>query len=150
MQEDIQNKVIIYQGNGADTKVRVQLEGDTVWLTQAQIAVLYGKGRSTITEHIQNIFSEGELDLKVACREFRQTKEHGVTPQNITLHLKNIYSKGELGVTSTCKNFLQVQNEGEYKKYQAKTLSSVEKAFLDAIAGLEKTAEVKLKEVKGK
>lgn len=150
MKEDIQNKVIIYQGNGADTKVRVQLEGDTVWLTQAQIALLYGKGRSTITEHIQNIFSEGELDLKVACREFRQTKEHGAAPQNITLHLKNIYSEGELAREATVREFRTVQKEGEYKKYQAKTLSSVEKAFLDAIAGLEKTAKGKVKEVKEK
>ena len=40
----------------------MRIDGETVWLTQAQLAELFDKGRSTITEHIQNIFKEGELD----------------------------------------------------------------------------------------
>ena len=38
---------------------------------------MFGKGRTTITEHIQNVFNEGELDEKVVCRDFRQTTQHG-------------------------------------------------------------------------
>ena len=41
------------------------------------MAVLFGKGRSTITKHIQNIFKEGELDEKVVCRNFRHTTQYG-------------------------------------------------------------------------
>jgi hypothetical protein len=41
------------------------------------MAWLFGKGRSTVTEHINNIFKEGELDEKVVCRDFRHTMKHG-------------------------------------------------------------------------
>ena len=47
------------------------------WLTKAQMAELFGKGRRKITEHIQNVFAEGELDEKVVCRNFRHTTQHG-------------------------------------------------------------------------
>jgi hypothetical protein len=55
----------------------VRLDDETVWLTQAQMAELFGKARTTITEHIQNVFKEGELDENVVCRNFRHTKQHG-------------------------------------------------------------------------
>jgi hypothetical protein len=46
-------------------------------LTHAQNAELFAKGRTTITEHILNVFKEGELDENVVCREFRHTTQHG-------------------------------------------------------------------------
>ena len=49
------------------------MENETVWLSQNQIAELFDKGRSTIVEHIQNVFEEGELDEISVCRKFRQT-----------------------------------------------------------------------------
>ena len=58
------SEIIIYQSKDGITKIEVILENGTVWLTQDQIAELYNKARSTITEHINNIFSEGELDKK--------------------------------------------------------------------------------------
>lgn len=48
-----------------------------MWLNIEQIAQLFNKGRATISEHISNIFKEGELDEKVVCRKFRQTTQHG-------------------------------------------------------------------------
>lgn len=63
-----QNQIIIY-----DDRIDVRFEGETVWLSQDQLAELFNKGRSTIAEHILNIFKEGELDEKSACREFRRT-----------------------------------------------------------------------------
>ena len=48
-----------------------------VWLTQAQMAELFGKGRTTITEHIQNVFSENELVQESTCRKFRQVRTEG-------------------------------------------------------------------------
>ena len=47
-----------------------------MWLSQKQLAELFEKGRSTITEHLQKFFSEGELDEKVVCRDFRHTTQH--------------------------------------------------------------------------
>lgn len=46
-------------------------------MTQEQMATMFGKGRSTITEHINNIFKEGELQENMVCREFRQTTQYG-------------------------------------------------------------------------
>ena len=69
--------ILIYQNSNGNIKIDVRLEEETVWLTQAQIAELFGKARSTITEHIQNVFEEGELDEKVVCRDFRHTTQHG-------------------------------------------------------------------------
>jgi len=68
----------------------VRLEEETIWLTQVQITLLFGKGRSTITEHIANVFKEGELDEKVVCRDFRLTTLHvaieGKTQENNVKH----------------------------------------------------------------
>jgi death-on-curing family protein len=62
-----------------DEKLRLSVlfEDETVWLTQEQMALLFEKGRTTITEHIQNLFKEGELDEGVVCRKFRHTTQHG-------------------------------------------------------------------------
>lgn len=72
---DSKSEIILYQSASGNIKIDVTLQDETVWLTQAQIAELFGKGRTTITEHIQNVFKEGELDKKVACRNFRISAE---------------------------------------------------------------------------
>lgn len=55
------NEIVIYQSQDGTIKVDVLFEGKTVWLTMDQMTVLFGKSRSTINEHILNIFKEGEL-----------------------------------------------------------------------------------------
>ncbi|MBF0231807.1 MAG: virulence RhuM family protein [Desulfamplus sp.] len=71
------SNIILYTSPDGTTNLQVQLENETVWLTQEQMASLFGKGRSTITEHIKNIFTEGELVEEVVCRNIRQTTQHG-------------------------------------------------------------------------
>lgn len=68
MKKNIQGNqnIIIYQNEKGDIKLDVNLDNETVWLTQEQMARLFGKDRSTITEHIKNIFEEGELDEKTS------------------------------------------------------------------------------------
>ncbi|MBU0974374.1 virulence RhuM family protein [Patescibacteria group bacterium] len=84
------NSIIIYEGKNGQPGIEVRLENETVWLTQSQMADLFGKGRSTIAEHIQNIFKEAELEEKVVCRDFRLTTEHGAikgkTQENTVKH----------------------------------------------------------------
>ena len=70
-------EIIIYQNTEGNIKIDVRLNEQTVWLSQAQIAELFDKGRSTVTEHIKNIFEEGELDENMVCRNFRHTTQHG-------------------------------------------------------------------------
>lgn len=74
------SEILIYQTEDGQTKIQTRLENETVWLTQVQMAALFGKGRSTITEHIGNLFKEGELEEELVCREFRHTTQHGAIP----------------------------------------------------------------------
>jgi hypothetical protein len=69
--------IIIYQSPDGNIKIDVRLEEESVWLTQDQMATLFGKAKSTINEHIKNVFAEGELDEKVVVRKFRITTPHG-------------------------------------------------------------------------
>jgi hypothetical protein len=71
------SEIIIYQNSDGNIKIDVRLEEETVWLTQAQMGQLFGKDKRTISEHIGNIFKEGELDEKVVVRKFRTTTPHG-------------------------------------------------------------------------
>ena len=69
--------IIIYQNPDGKIKIDVRLEEESVWLTQDQMATLFGKAKSTINEHIKHVFAEGELDEKVVVRKFRITTQHG-------------------------------------------------------------------------
>jgi hypothetical protein len=68
-------EIVIYQNNEGDIKLDVRLEDETVWLSQAQLALLFNKDKRTISEHINNIFKEGELDEKMVVRKFRFTTQ---------------------------------------------------------------------------
>lgn len=71
------SEIIIYKNTDGNIKIDVRLDEETVWLTQDQMATLFGKAKSTINEHIKNVFEEGELDEKVVVRKFRITTQHG-------------------------------------------------------------------------
>lgn len=85
--KDNPSQFLIYQAEDGKTRLDVRLENETVWLAQEQMAELFDRGRTTITEHLKNIFSEGELDEKSVCREFRRTgtdgKEYTVKHYNL-------------------------------------------------------------------
>ena len=70
------SELLIYTNAEGNIKIDVRLEDETVWLSQDQIATLFGKGRSTVTEHICNVFKEGELNEEVVCRNFRLITQH--------------------------------------------------------------------------
>ena len=63
--------------DGKEDGVQVMYTDETIWLTQDAIAVLFDKGRTTIVEHLKNIFNEGELDRDSVCRKFRHTASDG-------------------------------------------------------------------------
>ena len=71
------SEIIIYQNTDGNIKVDVRMEEETVWLSQAQMCELFQKSKATISEHIKNVFEEGELEEKVAVRNFRTTTQHG-------------------------------------------------------------------------
>jgi hypothetical protein len=68
---------LIFTRQAGEDGIEVRVAEETVWLTQKLISVLFDKGRSTITEHLKNIFATGELAEKAVCRDFRHTAEDG-------------------------------------------------------------------------
>ena len=75
--EEKQGDIVIYQTEDGGTKIDVRFEGETVWLTQQQMAELFGSSRTNIVEHIRHIYEEGELDEASTCRKFRQVRDEG-------------------------------------------------------------------------
>ena len=68
---------LIFQMENQEDGIEVMYRDETLWLTQDAIALLFDKGRSTITEHLQNIFQSGELQEDSVCRKFRRTAADG-------------------------------------------------------------------------
>jgi len=75
-QEIKKGEVIIYKSKDGP-KLEVKLQEDTIWLTQKQIAALFGTQRSAITKHLNNIFRSGELEEKVVSSILEHTTQHG-------------------------------------------------------------------------
>lgn len=72
-----QNPIEIYQAQDGTTQVEVRFENDTVWLSQVQMAMLFGKDIRTINEHITNIFDDEELEKESTIRKFRIVRQEG-------------------------------------------------------------------------
>ena len=149
--EGQKGEIILYQREDGAVQIDVRVEDETVWLTQEQMAALFGKGRSTITEHISHIFEEGELDENVVCRNFRQTTQHGAIEER-KMRMADFVRELDNILRTTGRNVLdnagQISNEQakkkaieEYKKYKAKSLSNVEKDYLSSITMLEQKAK---------
>lgn len=86
--------IVLYQTPDGHTSLDVKLENETVWLTQAQICTLFDKSKGSISEHISNIFKEGELVKDSVVREFRTTAADGKTYVTNYYNLDVIISVG--------------------------------------------------------
>jgi hypothetical protein len=71
------SQFLIYQNQEGDVKIDVRFQDETIWLSQAEMSVLFSKDKRTISEHISNIFKEGELDENSVIRNFRTTATDG-------------------------------------------------------------------------
>ncbi len=69
------SNILIYQTEDGQTKIQTKLEDETVWLTQVQLCELFQKSKSTISEHIKNIFKDEELAENQVVWNFRTTAE---------------------------------------------------------------------------
>ena len=85
--ENNSNKLIIYQPEEGVLSLEVKLEKETVWLTQNQMAKLFNKNRKTITEHINNIYKEAELQRISTSRKFQLVQNEG--SRNITRNVEH-------------------------------------------------------------
>jgi len=78
------NEIVLYQPDEA-IKLEVRLEGETVWLTQAQIVILFESSKANISEHIKNIYEQRELEEKETVRNFRTVQSEG--NRNVTRNI---------------------------------------------------------------
>lgn len=71
------SSIMIYVTEDNQISLDVKLENETVWLSQSQMALLFGRDRSVISRHINNIFKEGELEKSLVCANFAHTEKYG-------------------------------------------------------------------------
>ena len=89
-----QSPIAIYQTTDCSISTGVQLERETVWLSQQQICQLFRRERSVITQHLRNIFVEGEQDANSVCVKFAHTADDGKTYKVGHYNLNVIISVG--------------------------------------------------------
>jgi hypothetical protein len=82
MKDKLSGEIILYPRSDGTPSIEVRLDGDTVWLTQEQMAALFCKAKSTINEHIMNVFAEGELIAEQVMRKFG-ISEFSTKPTNL-------------------------------------------------------------------
>lgn len=73
----MEHQIEIYKSLDNAIELQVNLDKDTGWLTQKQMAELFGRNRVAITQHIGNIFKEEELNQQLVCKDFLHTTQHG-------------------------------------------------------------------------
>ena len=115
----VENEIIIYQTEDGHTKIDVKLEGETVWLTQAQLCELYQTSKSNISKHIKHIFEEGELEENAVVRKFRTTAADGKNYNTIHYNLDMIISLGYRVKSKIATNFRRWATE-RLKEYMIK------------------------------
>ena len=128
--------MIIYMTEDGLTKVETTFDGDTVWLSIDQMAELFQRDRSVIGKHVRNIFKEGELEKESVWAKFAYTATDGKVYNVDYYNLDVIISVG-YRVKSKRGTQFRIWATGEYKKYKARTLSTVEEDYLNAIKILE-------------
>ena len=94
MPTDNKSEIVFFKTADEKISVDVRFEGETVWLTQAQLVDLYGSSKTNISEHINHIFEEEELEEDSVVRNFRTTAADGKSYQTKYYNLDMIISLG--------------------------------------------------------
>ncbi len=85
---------VVFQTETGKVNIDVIFQDDTLWLTQKKMSELFEKGRSTITEHLSNIFETKELSADAVCRDFRHTAQDNKTYKTKYYNLRAITAVG--------------------------------------------------------
>ena len=86
------SQIVLYQPDES-ISLQVKIEEDTVWLTQAQMVELFGSSKANISEHITNIYKQGELGQAATVRKFRTVRKEGNRTVNYVLKIWNFFDK---------------------------------------------------------
>ena len=104
---DNQGEIVIYQTDDGLTHLDVKISDETVWLTQQQMVELFQSSKANVSEHIKNIFSEGELQEEAVVRKFRTTAADGKKYDVMHYNLDMIISLGYRIKSVTATRFRQ-------------------------------------------
>ena len=88
----MKNEIVLYRPNELAEHIEVRFDEETAWLTQAQIAELFGTKRPAITRHLKNIFESGELDENEVCSKMEHTTQHGAIAGKSQTGMIKIYN----------------------------------------------------------
>ena len=94
MPKENKSEIVIFKTSDEKISIDVRFEGETVWLTQAQLVDLYGSSKANVSEHIKHIFEEGEFEEDAVVRNFRITAADGKSYQTKYYNLDMIISLG--------------------------------------------------------
>lgn len=90
LKRENEDEIVIYETEDGTTRLSVSFDGDTVWLTQAQIAQLFGTKPQAITKHIHNIYEERELEETPTCSKMEQVQTEGSRQVRRTVNAYNL------------------------------------------------------------
>ena len=138
------SNIAIYQTPDGETIIDVRLEGDTVWLSQAQLAVLYNTDRTSIGRHIRNIYSSGELDEESTCVKNAQVQIEGrrrVKRTTYTYNLDMIISVGYRVNSKHATNF-RIWANRILKEYLIKGYAINQNAKVEQLDELKQTIAI--------
>lgn len=113
-----QGEIVIYQTDDGDTKIDVRFVDETVWLTQAQLCELYQTSKSNVSEHIKNIFEEGELEENSVVRKCRTTASDGKNYNVSYYNLDMIISLGYRIKSISYFSEISGKWKSKYNEYQ--------------------------------
>jgi len=124
-------EIAIYKLKNKDVELRVKIEKDTIWLTQLQIAKLFGSERSVITKHLRNIFNSKELDKDSVCAKIAHTAVDGKIYKTQFYNLDMIISVG-YRVNSRLATEFRIWATKVLKNYLVKGYVVNEKRLIEA------------------
>ena len=147
MRKQNENNVILYQDENGITRVTVRFSNDDLWLTQNQIVEIYDTTQPNISQHIEGIFKDGELDTEATNKKFllvqtegkRQVKReigHYNLEQIAMLNRTILAGPGKVSHTQAMK-----KAEKEFETYRAREIKQMESDFDRAVKAIEKVAK---------
>jgi hypothetical protein len=95
-------EIVIYAQRGGRVRLEVRLEGETLWLSLAQIAELFGRHKSVISRHLSNVFATGELQRRAVVAENATTAADGKSYRVEHFNLDAILPASRCGAHTCC------------------------------------------------
>ena len=94
--QEARGELLLYTAEDGRTRIDCRFDGQTIWLTQAQIAELFQTTPQNSTLHLKSIFAEGELDEAATCKDYLQVRREG--EREITRNLRHYRLEAVLAV----------------------------------------------------